>query len=389
MGCSHSKVENKGPVRRSKDRLKLMKQLVRRRPELAAAHVAYLHALRNTGATLRYFAEVESALAQGPPEEAAASPSPPPEPSVASSMPPSPRPPPPLPFSPVTIRKMEREDDELRPPPLVFSPIRLNIRKMRNGEDDSVDHDDSDTDSCSTPLPPPPPPGIAWEDLDPFNVRPSDFPSPFAGHNDVQVASQVTVDENNWVETNTELDGGDDESVLGNAVHIVSRVELNPARSRAPGDDKSSTVNGVTKRSDSSVAAWRSKKSLVGIAKEIDEYFLKAAASGSDVVTLLDSAGGRPEPVELEAKKGNMCPNTITTFFEMSIDPTLEYSLSCRGCQHSSFQRVYRILRKISIWLCQISINLRIEIDNIMIRCLKKLISELTSFSIKVMIFFI
>jgi hypothetical protein len=29
-----------------------MKQLMRYRPELAAAYVAYLHALRNTGATL-------------------------------------------------------------------------------------------------------------------------------------------------------------------------------------------------------------------------------------------------------------------------------------------------------------------------------------------------
>jgi hypothetical protein len=86
-------------------------------------------------------------------------------------------------------------------------------------------------------------------------------------------------------------------------------TELNPARSRAPGDDKSSTVSCVTKWSDSSVVAWRSKKSLVGIAKEIDEHLLKAAASRSDVVTLLDSAGGRPEPVELEAKKGNMFPN--------------------------------------------------------------------------------
>jgi hypothetical protein len=29
---------------------------------------------------------------------------------------------------------------------------------------------------------------------------------------------------------------------------------------------------------------WRSKKSLVEIVKEIDDYFLKAAASGKDVV---------------------------------------------------------------------------------------------------------
>ncbi|GJM94071.1 hypothetical protein PR202_ga10684 [Eleusine coracana subsp. coracana] len=322
MGCSHSKVENEEPVRRCKDRRQLMKQLVRCRPELAAAHVAYLHALRNTGATLREFAEVESALSQGPPEDLASSPSPPPppppEPSVVSSMPPSPHPPPPLPFSPITIRKMEKRDDDLRPPPLTFSPIRLTIRKMEKRNDglngnDSMDDDDSDTDSCSTPLPPPPPPGIAWEDLDPFNVRPSDFPSPFDGHSDAEVASQVTMDDNNWVETNTELDGDDDGSVHGNTVDIVSRVESNPAKSRTFGDDKSSMVSCVTKQSDSLLMSWRSKKSLVGIVKEIDEYFLKAAASGSDVVTLLNSAGGRTEPVELEPKKGKKSAKVFST----------------------------------------------------------------------------
>ncbi|TVU34275.1 hypothetical protein EJB05_16106 [Eragrostis curvula] len=338
MGCSHSKVENEEPVRRSKDRRQLMKQLVRRRPELAAAHVAYLHALRNTGATLRDFAEVESALSQGPPENLEAPPSPPrpppPEPSVTSSMPVLPRPPPPPPFSPITIRKMEKRDDELRPPPLTFSPIRLTVRKMqrRNDElhgDDSMDGDDSDTDSCSTPLPPPPPPGIAWEDLDPFNVRPSDFPSSFADHSDAEVASQVTMDDNNWVETNTELDGDDDESVLGNAVDIVSRVELNPVKSRALGDNKSSMVSHVTKESDSLGVAWRSEASLVGIVKEIDEYFLKAAASGSDVVTLLDSAGGRPEHVELDAKK-------VTGKKSAKVFSTLSWSWSFKSQQSNS-----------------------------------------------------
>jgi hypothetical protein len=245
---------------------------------------------------------------------------------------------------------MEKRDDELRPPPLVFSPIRLNMRKLekRNGElngDDSMNDDDSDTDSCSTPLPPPPPPGIAWEDLDPFNVRPSDFPSPFAGHNDVEVASQVTVDDNSWVETNTELDGDNEESVLGNAVDIVTRVDLNPAKSRALGDDKSSIASCVTKQSDSSVVAWRSKKSFVEIVKEIDEYFLKAAASGSDVATLLDSAGGPPEPVEVEAKKGNMFPCIITIFFGMSIDKLPLQSIPFWGCICSSLKG-YIILKK-------------------------------------------
>ncbi|XP_062203405.1 protein ALTERED PHOSPHATE STARVATION RESPONSE 1-like isoform X2 [Phragmites australis] len=340
MGCSHSKVENEEPVRRCKDRRQLMKQLVRRRPELAAAHIAYLHALRNTGATLRQFAEVESAVSQQPPVGLAVPPSPPPpppppppEPSVTSSMPPSPRPPPPLPFSPITTRKMEKRDDELPLPLLSFSPI-ITIRKMekRNDElhgDDSMDEDDDDTDSCSTPLPPPPPPGVPLEYLDPFNVRPLNFPSPFADRNDKEMASHVTMDDDNWVETNTEFDGEEDERVLGNDDSIVSRVELNPAKSRALGDENSSMVSWVTKDSDSSVVAWRSKKSLAVIAKEIDEYFLKAAASGNDVVILLDSSGGRPDPLDLEAKKGKNSKSA-------KVFSTLSWSWSFKSQQANS-----------------------------------------------------
>ncbi|CAD6231095.1 unnamed protein product [Miscanthus lutarioriparius] len=311
MGCSNSKVDNEEPVRRSKDRKQLMKQLVRRRPELAAAHIAYLHALRNTGATLRQFVELESALSQQPPVDLAAPPSPtpqqppppPPEPSVTSSLPPSPHPPPPLPFSPITtIRKMEKRDDELPPPPpLVLSPIRLRKRDDELHGGDFTD-DDDDTDSCSTPLPPPLPPGIDWEDLDPYNVRPLSFPSPFADRNDKEVASQVTMD--NDPEVDTEFDVEEDESVLGNDDGVMDRVHVNPAKGRALGDGNSSMVSWVTKDSDSMAVPWRSKKSLVEIVKEIDEYFLKAAASGNDVVILLDSAGGRPDALEVEAKKG-------------------------------------------------------------------------------------
>lgn len=309
-------------MRRSKDRKQLMKQLVRRRPELAAAHIAYLHALRNTGATLRQFVELESALSQQPPEGLATPPSPtpqqpprpsPPEPSVTSSLPPSPCAPPPLPFSPITtIRKMEKRDDELPPPPpLVLSPIRLRKRDDELHGSDFTD-DDDDTDSCSTPLPPPLPPGIDWEDLDPYNVRPLSFPSPFADRNDKEVASQVTMD--NDPEVDTEFDGEEDESVLANDDAIVDRVNVNPAKGRALGDGNSSMVSWVTKDSDSMSVPLRSKKSLVEIVKEIDDYFLKAAASGNDVVILLDSGGGRPDALVIEAKRGNMYPCTIIMY---------------------------------------------------------------------------
>lgn len=316
-----------------------MKQLVRRRPELAAAHIAYLHALRNTGATLRQFVEVESSLSQQPPVGLAAPPSPTPqpppppiEPSVASSSPTSPRPPPPLPSSPrTTIRKMEKMDDELRPPPLVFSPIRLRKRddELHGG---GFTDDDDDTDSCSTPLPPPPPPGIDWEYLDPYNVRPLNFPSPFADRNDKEVTSQVTMDNDPWVETNTEFDGEEYESVFGDdGGGIVNRVHANPVKGRALGGDNSSVVSWVTKNSDSTVVPLTTKKSLVEIVKEIDEYFLKAAASGSDVVVLLDSAGGRPDALEAETKKGARKNSKSAKVFS-----TLSWSWSFKSQQANS-----------------------------------------------------
>lgn len=101
-------------------------------------------------------------------------------------------------------------------------------------------------------------------------MRPLNFPSLLADRNYREVASQVTMDDDNWVETNTEFDGEEDESVSGNVDGIVRGVQLNPSKSRALGDDNSSMVSWVTKDSDSSVVVWRSKKSLVAIVKEID-----------------------------------------------------------------------------------------------------------------------
>jgi hypothetical protein len=213
----------------------------------------------------------------------------------------------------------------VRPPLIPFSPIRIRKREKRDGELDEDDFTDDDTDSCSTPLPPPPPPGMEWENIDPIAMRPLMFPSMLVDRNDIEVTSQVTMDDG-WEETSTELDG-DDESVSGNVDGIVRRVELHQAKSRVLGDENSSTVGWMTKDSDSSVVDLRSDKSLVGIAKEIDEYFLKAAASGSDVVILLDSASGRLDTSELEIKRGN-----ILSFFSSIHYPRFLFGKSFIFC---------------------------------------------------------
>jgi hypothetical protein len=155
------------------------------------------------------------------------------------------------------------------------------------------------------------------------------FPSPFADRNDKEVGSQVTMEDDPWVETNLDFDGEEDESVLGNDDSIVNRVQMNPAKSRALGDDNSSMVNWVRKDSDSTAVPWRNKKSLIQIVKEIDEYFLKAAASGNDVVILLDSAGGRTDALELETKKGKNSKSA-------KVFSTLSWSWSFKSQQANS-----------------------------------------------------
>ncbi|XP_047054075.1 protein ALTERED PHOSPHATE STARVATION RESPONSE 1-like isoform X2 [Lolium rigidum] len=325
MGCKYSKVEDEEAVRRCRDRKKLMKQLGCRRVDLAAAHITYLQALRNTGATLRQFVEVESALSQ---QTSVGIP-------VAASSPPPPPPPPPPPLPPaysVTSSMPPHSvtssmpSSPLHPPLIPFSPIRIRKREKRDGELDEDDSTDDDSDSCSTPLPPPPPPGMEWEHIDPIAMRPLNFPSLLVDRNDKEVASQVTMDDD-WVESSTEFDG-DDESVSDNDDGVVRRVELHQAKSRVLGDENSSMVGWMTKDSDSSVVDLRSDKSLVGIAKEIDEYFLKAAASGSDVVILLDSASGRLDTSELEVKRGAGKKSKSAKVFS-----TLSWSWSFKSAQ--------------------------------------------------------
>ncbi|OAY81810.1 hypothetical protein ACMD2_08862 [Ananas comosus] len=69
------------------------------------------------------------------------------------------------------------------------------------------------------------------------------------------------------------------------------------------GDDESA-ASWFTKESDMATVVWRGKKSMVGIVREIDEYFLKAAAGGKDVAALLESGREQCHPWEFEGRKG-------------------------------------------------------------------------------------
>lgn len=62
MGCSNSKLDNEEVVLFCKERRRFIKQAVEHRYELASAHVAYIHALKNVGIALRHIVEQDETL---------------------------------------------------------------------------------------------------------------------------------------------------------------------------------------------------------------------------------------------------------------------------------------------------------------------------------------
>ncbi|RWV81372.1 hypothetical protein GW17_00057212, partial [Ensete ventricosum] len=277
MGCTYSRVEVDEVVWRCKERRRLMKQLLSCRAELAAAHMAYLKSLRNTGATLLQFTEVETMILGD------ASP-------LRLTLPPSPPPPPPLPPSP--------------PLPPNFSPIATKeaMEEKVSVEDPNYMDDDG---SCRTPRPPVP--GSVWDLWDPFVPPASSSSSSPVPQREQGPVSQAAVDEEDWAETKSEFEEEEEEEEK-----VIQRKEdfavtVDPAREKCPlkelADDNSSAVSWLTKDTDMGMVVWRSKKTLAGIIREVDDYFLKAAAGGKDVAVLLESNRSYLYPWDPEARK--------------------------------------------------------------------------------------
>ncbi|CAA7404917.1 unnamed protein product [Spirodela intermedia] len=294
MGCVYSRVEREEAVRRCRERRRLMKHLVGCRARFAAAHLAYLQSLRNTGATLRQFAEADSSIAPGDAASVTTTggrrirppPSPPPLP---------PSPPPLPPFSP---------EEEARGFP--FPP---RGRRICREQEETTVGDESDGDETRLPPPPPPEHGSAWGLWDPFDSSPPELASPVthknAGAAYAAGAAPPATEEEDWEETKTEFDDEEDfgeenptaaaASIGAEAVGLsmVTKGKLLPGRGDVVGDDNSSAVSSLfTKETDSSMVLWRSRRSLAGIARDLDDYFLKASAGGTKVAALLESHRG-------------------------------------------------------------------------------------------------
>lgn len=244
MGCVASRIDKDGRVQVCKQRKRLMKQLVGYRGEFADAQLAYLRALKNTGATLRQFTESESLELDNA--------------SYGLALPPSP--PLPLPPSP--------------PPPPPFSP---EFRKGKGAKNEEVGKEDviefnQDDDSCT---PPPPPLSSSWEFLDPFGFSSSP-------HHQEKSEAIEHVDEDNWEETKTEFEE-----------EVTENNEVNPRpvkpQSGEVVDDNSSNASWYAKESTSMpMVVWRGKCTLEGIVKKLDDHFLKASACGKEIAVIID-----------------------------------------------------------------------------------------------------
>ncbi|XP_020673762.1 nitrate regulatory gene2 protein isoform X3 [Dendrobium catenatum] len=288
MGCVHSRVEKEETVWRCRERKRFMKQLLSCRSELAAAHMAYLQSLRNTGATLRQFTEAESEFFGNSPPRVALPPSPPPPP-----------PPPPLPPSP--------------PPP----PQQNTCKKVMVVDERSSNDDDDDSSI-----------GIDTDDDD-----------------------NGVVEEEKWAETITEFEDEEGEKKFeGSGADVALILAKDKSPSRELTDDSSSTVSRITKETDAAVVLWRSKKTLTGIVKEIDDYFLKAAAGGSDLLVLLESSHGHNLESNFKNTKGRTSKSAKVLSWNWSLKTPhsnrgacgQSYCESCKAGKHrTTLQKIY------------------------------------------------
>ncbi|KAF8413520.1 hypothetical protein HHK36_001511 [Tetracentron sinense] len=247
MGCAASRIDKEERVQRCKERKRLMKQLVGFRRKFAVSQMAYLQSLKNTGATLRQFTEKEFLE----PEDTAFGRALPP--SVPLPLPPSPPPPPPL--SPDVRMFGDNPKEKL------IQEVCIEI----------------DEDSSCTP-PPPPVPSSSWDFWDPFASSSTPLSPKKSG-------AVEQVEEEDWAEANTEFEEEEEE--------VVADIVLNPLPEKPQAielnDDDSSMVSWYSKdTADMAMVVWRSKRTLAGIVKELDDYFLKASAGGKEIAVFLD-----------------------------------------------------------------------------------------------------
>ncbi|XWS67437.1 hypothetical protein CRYUN_Cryun04dG0006500 [Craigia yunnanensis] len=263
MGCVASRIDKEERVQVCKERKKLMKQLVGYRGEFAGAQLAYLRALKNTGVTLRQFTESDSLELENT--------------SYGLTLPPSPSSPLPPP-----------------PPPPSFSPDSRKAGDNGKGEAAQEESKEINQDDCSTP--PPPTSSSSWNVWDLFE-------STSSLHHPKQSETIEPVEEENWTESKVEFEDEDQ------GEELVENTAISPLSEKPqPGeivDDISSMMSWYDKDStDVAMLVWKNKKTLEGIIKELDDYFLQASAGGKEIAVFTDvNIGENSLPWKLNENK--------------------------------------------------------------------------------------
>ncbi|CAI9783476.1 unnamed protein product [Fraxinus pennsylvanica] len=250
MGCAASRIDEEERVIICKQRKMLMKILLRYREEFANAQLAYLRSLKNTGVTLRQFTESDSLEL----EDSTSVPTLPPSPPSPLLSPPPPPPPPSSP-PPACMRKLEDKQPKA---------------EVAQGEIIEVDEESSHNE---------PPLGFAGEYWDSF------------ASSSLECDKKCdTVEEENWEEANSEfLEGYVEETVVATDDDIIPGKEQ---IFELVDDDSLVMSCHSMDASDKAMVVWRSKKTLTGIVKDLDDYFVKAAGGVKDIAVFVDISMG-------------------------------------------------------------------------------------------------
>ncbi|RDY13616.1 Nitrate regulatory gene2 protein, partial [Mucuna pruriens] len=236
MGCILSSMDEDEKVGMCKERKKVIKHLVNIRGEFSDSLLAYLKALRNTGATLRQFTEPDIIEFE----------------TTSNGMAEPASPPPHLPASP------------LLPPP---RPPFLADKSMAH-EDEILENDDSN--------------------VPPLQIDPSLSSLGLFRYTDRKEIESV--EEDSWEETKTEFE---DEEAEAEAAVIAEKLRKGKQQLMEPVDENSSARSLYRKDTTAMpVVVGRSGKKLEGIGKELDDHFLKASGCIKEIAVLIDISGG-------------------------------------------------------------------------------------------------